>query len=535
MTCGSCGGTVRDTAKFCPWCGASISADAKSEKAETAPAETEITAEKISEKAETAAAETEKAAENKSELGLKFDSGKQLFVPDPSAGKVKIPEKEKPSETKAERTVRFSSKRGKALLIAAIAAAVCIGAVFLIPTYAAPFLKYSKAERLFRDGEYEAAADIFTELGDYRESAGNILKCRYGMAEILAEKENFDEAAEAFAALSGFSDSDEKAAECLIRSADTLLAKGELDAAMSAYRSAGRDDLAENAARSQAERLAETGDLFSAAEIAEKYSHEAALEYIYTGSLTAKDGGDLETAAAGFLKLGDYKDSRELFGECMYQTCEEEFRSGNFSSETVRGFYEMGNYMDSETLFTESAYENGVKLLESGKYYEASLMFRNSGTYKDSYAQLHNALYQLGMSLRDTDSASAYSIFAMLGNYSDSAAMKKASANGLKWYADGYTSADGFCTSEFSAEDKLNVICTVGTDSPSGSVTLVISLTDSGGNVLSAECGNVRNSSSFSAEIPLNGVAAGNAEIVISIKDSGEVLRKFEITVNAAS
>ena len=198
----------------------------------------------------------------------------------------------------------------------------------------------------------------------------------------------------------------------------------------------------------------------------------------------------------------------------------------------------MGNYRDSAALFTESAYENGVKLLESGDYYQASLMFRNSGTYKDSYAQLHKALYQLGMSLKDTDSASAYSIFAMLGNYSDSAAMKKASANGSAWYADGYTAADGFCTSEFYTDDRINVTCAMGTDSPSAPVTLVLSLTDSGGNILSAECENVRNSSSFSAEIPLDGVSAGKAEITVSLKDGGDVLRRFEVNIydrNAAS
>ena len=345
------------------------------------------------------------------------------------------------------------------------------------------------------------------------------------------------EAAREFSALDGYADSDELASECLIYSAEQYIADGNYNAAVSAFYAAGRPELAENISRERAEALAEEGDYFAAAEVATKYSSEDALEYIYLGSQKSMNDGDLRTAADGFEAISEYKDSAALLLECRYDLYYKEYNVNGASGEVVRGFSLLGNYRDSAELFIQAAYEYGIMLFESGRYYEAAAMFRNTGAYKDSSAQLHRSRYELGKSLEQSDPASAHSIFAMLGNYSDSAAKKRSTAsslgeNGSDWYADGFTSVNGYCTSEFLKSDTLTVSCTAGTDAPSGPVTLVIIFMDGGNITVSADCENVRNSSSFSADIPLTSASPGKAEVTVSVKDSGKIIRRFEITIS---
>ncbi|MDE6595909.1 MAG: hypothetical protein K2K44_07865, partial [Oscillospiraceae bacterium] len=147
--------------------------------------------------------------------------------------------------------------------------------------------------------------------------------------------------------------------------------------------------------------------------------------------------------------------------------------------------------------------------------------------------QLYLARYELAKSLENDAPASAKSIFSMLGNYRDSASHKSTAAKKVpeSWYADGYTSVGDYCTTAFRRNDMLTVYCTAGTDSQSGPVSVVLTLTDASGNTASAEYENLRNSGSFSVSFPLNETAKGNAEISVARKDNGAVLRSFEITV----
>ena len=473
--------------------------------------------------------------EESAELAVEFNQSEDLFVvsrqPEPAVSET--PE----IHSSSYRSVRFSSRHGAAIFSAALIAVACISAIFFIPYRLVPHIKYKNAEELFHNGDYEAAYAEFSELGDYSESKDYLMKCRYSSAEQLMNAGHFSEAARAFSALEGYGDSDKLASDCLIHSAEQYIADGNYNAAVSAFYAAGRPELAENISRERAEAFAEAGDYFAAADVAEKYSREEAVEYIYLGSAKAMKEGSLKAAADGFAVIDGYKDSDELRQECLYGYYFEEYERNGASSEIVRGFYWLGDYMDSAELFIQSAYEYGKILYDDGNYYEAGLMFRNAGTYKDSLAMLYRSRYELGKLLEQSDPASAHSIFAMLGNYSDSAAKKRSTAsslgeNGSDWYADGFTSVDGYCTSEFLKSDTLTVSCTAGTDAPSGPVTLVIIFMDGGDITVSADCENIRNSGSFSADIPLSAAAAGKAEVTVSVKESGKILRRFEITIS---
>lgn len=51
---------------------------------------------------------------------------------------------------------------------------------------------YKKATELYNNGQYAEAAEIFTELGDYEDSADMVLACQYGEAKALYEAGNYE-------------------------------------------------------------------------------------------------------------------------------------------------------------------------------------------------------------------------------------------------------------------------------------------------------------------------------------------------------
>ncbi|MDE6762843.1 MAG: hypothetical protein K2J73_04095, partial [Oscillospiraceae bacterium] len=224
-----------------------------------------------------------------------------------------------------------------------------------------------------------------------------------------------------------------------------------------------------------------------------------------------------------------------------------EYEKHGASEATFRGFYFLGDYLDSREIFPKIAYEYGKKCFEEKDFFTAAAMFRNADTYEDSQTMLYETRYALGESLSESDPASARSVFALLSTYLDSSKKKKAAAEKLgsgdsryesknwyadeSWYADGYTSTEGYCTSVFTKVDVLLVSCTAGTDTISPPVTLVLTFRDSAGTEVSADCENVRNSGSFSGSFSLASAASGTAEIIISRKDSGSVLRTIPIVI----
>lgn len=565
MKCTNCGGEMRENAKFCPYCGEKAEIVPETEKEEITQKKSEIAAvktgnaefaEETQEKAPTKteryggevleeAAEnvheketeeivketrkTPAANENKTEISRKFNEEDGLFViSGQSAEKSEI----------GTETGNFPTEKRKFPFFKVITAALIIGvsvtSVYFISEKAVPSIRYKNAEKLFSQADYNAAEEIFAKLGNYAESSDYIIKCRYEKASELMANGQYPEAADAFTLLDGYGNSDQLVQECMLKIAEQYMENGEFESAMSVYKAAGKSELAEVAAAERAEKYAAEGDYFAAYELAEKYcGSEISTEYFYLGAEKARNDGDFKTAADSFYKLGDYKNSAELAEECTYEFYRSEYAKNGASEETARGFYFLGNFRDSHDMYLQNAYEYGAKCFEEGNFAAAAAMFRNAAGYKDSGGQLYIARYELAKSIENDDPASAKSIFAMLGNYRDSASHKSTAAKKVpeSWYTDGYTSVGDYCTTVFRKNDMLTVYCTAGTDSQSGPVSIVLTLTDESGNTASAEYDNLRNSGSFSVNFPLSDTAKGKAEVSVSRKDNWAVLRNFKITV----
>lgn len=521
MKCYYCGLELRETAKFCSYCGNAVN-DNYTENTEANVNNSG------NEKGNLIGCDFELVQENKSDssqLKNNFEESNDFSA---------LKEKNKPEKTKFVEKGKLSFLKKSIISICVVVAAVC---AYIVPNYVFPRINYNNAVKLYKSEDFETAEAVFSKNLSYKDSEEYILKCQYGKAEKLLEDGLFLEAADAFSAIN-YSDSENRADECIIGMAEMYIENGDFDSAIDAYVSMGKTELAENTALKKIEALAEKGDYFEAAELAEIYCDEStALEYRYLGSLVAMQNGDYQTAANNFYSLSGYKDSVIQAQNCTYSFYYSEYAANGASENIVRGFYFLGNYRNSEEMFRKASYEYAKICIENGDYFTAASMFKNAGNYESAANELYMARYELGDSLSNTDPASARSVFALLSNYSDSARKKmeataKLPANHESWYADGFTSTNGYYTTTFLKSDTLIVSCTAGTDSISAPITLTLTLCDSEGNIISADCENIRNSSSFSGSFSLSSLAAGNADIIISRKDNGTVLRTIKIKID---
>ncbi len=73
---------------------------------------------------------------------------------------------------------------------------------------------YKKAASFYDSGDFEAAIEIFTELGDYKDSQERLVDCRFHYGQQLYDHGDFEAAIEIFAELGDYKDSQERLADC---------------------------------------------------------------------------------------------------------------------------------------------------------------------------------------------------------------------------------------------------------------------------------------------------------------------------------
>jgi len=93
---------------------------------------------------------------------------------------------------------------------------VCIVlvALMLLGLTACDATEYNDAVSLMEDEKWDAAAEIFSQLGDYKDSAELLKECNYNLAEEFFEKEEFDQAIDLFMSLGDYNDSKERIIDC---------------------------------------------------------------------------------------------------------------------------------------------------------------------------------------------------------------------------------------------------------------------------------------------------------------------------------
>lgn len=95
--------------------------------------------------------------------------------------------------------------------------------------------QYKKATSLYEAGDFEAAASLFEELGDYENSAEMALACKYTYAAQLLENGDYDAAKEIFEKLDNYAESKNFCKQCDYQKAEDAFVSGDYEAAISLY------------------------------------------------------------------------------------------------------------------------------------------------------------------------------------------------------------------------------------------------------------------------------------------------------------
>ena len=281
---------------------------------------------------------------------------------------------------------------------------------------------YDYAGRLSENGDYDSAAAVYTELGDFLDSAalaarmpadklyasgdlagaweiyagleesGRIHEADYARlyaeAEARLAEDDFDGAAAQFAALGTYSDAAERAVRCRKDKAARLLQEGRFDEAEALYIELGDQEQAWQAAYSRALQLSGDGEYVRAAEAFEALgdyadSAERAKAARYLSARQALEAGEPEAAREIFAGLGEYRNSAEMIRECDYRIADARLEAGR-TEEAREAFLALGDYRDSADKLTECDYRDAEALLEAGRYEEAREAFLALGDYSDA-------------------------------------------------------------------------------------------------------------------------------------------------------
>ena len=150
--------------------------------------------------------------------------------------------------------------------------------------------RYLKATKVFDNKNYKEAEELFGNLGSYKDSEDQVKKTKYERAKQFCNNNKYIEAEEIFNALgqSEYSNAEDLANECRYIIAEKAYGKKEYKDALSYWQKV-------------------TGPAEKA-----KY-HIALCKMKGYGGIT-----DLPTAIELFEKIPQYKDSKELLGECNY-------------------------------------------------------------------------------------------------------------------------------------------------------------------------------------------------------------------------
>lgn len=260
-----------------------------------------------------------------------------------------------------EHPKKKKKKKGLIIGIAAGAVVLLAGAAVLFYILTAPSRDYDKAKDLMNSGDYQEAIEIFTDLGDYEDSAEMIKECRYLDAQQMISDGKYDEAIAAFEALGDYKESRDLITKAQYEKGKSLYNAGEYDKAIEIFTALGD--------------YRDSTDMISAAK--------------YEKAKKLCDEGNFDEAIDLLDELGDYPGSADLIDRCRYEKANDLFAGGEYE-EAKQIYKDLDDYSDSSDRLKACDYEIAKDLIDSDPS-RAIALFVSLGDYQDSKALLSKA------------------------------------------------------------------------------------------------------------------------------------------------
>lgn len=565
MFCVNCGKELKDTARFCPFCGNKIET-AAAEIKQPAPVEEPVVKEtpKVSdtpvqtmpEAAQlpdpTPAVIDSPVVETLNEAPVETAKPKPEIISEPEPQTAAEPEKPvKPvKEKKIKESVPSKPKKsGKAAIIAAAAVAAA-GVAVAVPFYILPSMEYAKAETAMSEGRYEEAHEIFSGL-DFKDSQTvRVYDASYAIAVEKMNAGDYTGAQEIFYSMPDFSDSREMYKQSGFLLADRQIANGEYKQALSTVRSlqsyGGTEEKYKECLFAYADSLAESGDYKGALELTDGtditgYEDKPVL-YRIGAAETYFNSGRYSEAASTLEPIADKEIEgtpvSEFLNKYAYYKIVDKIEKGKADADDARALVERP-YMDSSLKLMQLCYNLGEKSFKNKNYAEAAAMFRNAGGYNGAANQLSESLFLLAADRTSAeDHSTARNIYASLASYKNSRALKndaaaQTDAGHSGWYVDCASYLDTFSTLTFKAGDTITVKGVAGNENASAEPsTFVVIIRMPGAPAATVNCPDITSGSAIEASAEIPAEASGKGEIRIMLASTGHTLSRFEFKVD---
>lgn len=577
MICSKCKAVIKDTAKFCPFCGTkapeqgstdnvlseenvysnSLSAmeSVQEKSARTAaPIEAKPVAAASSLEKTDAGTAGEKPAEKPSEAKTAKPAEEifpEAYAPEQPKNVPPVPDStESVYGGKTEKTKRSGGKKHGAV-IAAVIAVVIIGAgAAAYQPYIKPYIEYSGAEKAMNAGSYEEAAADFAALGDYKDSAEKAAAAYLALAESRMSEGDFDGALTVLDTVTDSENAQELRKSCLFGKADSLEKNGDHGAAAEIFAQlgdySGAPERYASALTAYADSLAQQGRYAEAVSAAEgsaaAFDEEKLTGYRVGAAEACAAEGDYAGAAAVLEPAADsfYNGApvAMLIKDYSYNAVVAGIESGNADEAAARQLAEIGAYKDSAARLSQLCFNIGENYFNEGLYREAAAMFTNAGSFGGAQDRLKASLYKLAEKYAaDGDNASARSVYLSLGNYSDSrkkaseAAAKTGNADHKNWYVSADTYAGTFCTAKFDSGEAVTVSGTLMNSRPTAAPALIVLAVMPDGSTSSVMCGDIAADGKFTASFETTEDMSGTIGIRIMLSEKGVLLRTMTVEI----
>lgn len=527
MKCTKCGNELKDTAKFCPFCGEKVT-----------PAEDKA--------AEKNTADIKKAAD---EIIFSEDMKKaEEVVNTPIPPKEPAPYNITP-ET-ADAPAKKHTARNVIITVCVIIALAGGAGAFAYPRYIKPALDYSAAEQLMASGEYGAAAEAFYALNGYKDSKEREHEAYYQIGKAAMESGNYDTAQAMFLSISGYADAAQLETECRAKFADSLAASGNYEAAAEMYLALGDTMKYESSILSWAEQLASEGDFAAASEkitkagLTSPQAEEAIVRYAVQNAEVLAGKMEFDKAIAA---LAPYKDKScdnvpiyITLNDYIYQNALAKCDSGDLTEQDVLALAYIGNYKDSAMQLPRLFRSVGQQYTAEKNYLGAYAMYTDAGDYKSSPTKASADLYSAANAFSAAgDHASAATIFAYLDSFGDCPAKLSQemsdpiNAARQGWYGLIMAYSGEYAVTTVNAGGTLTVKGAVKHSSPSATAEISVKMILPDGTEQSVSCGRLQSNGAVSAQLDVPADISGGAEIQLVLDSSGMVLLELPVEITS--
>lgn len=227
---------------------------------------------------------------------------------------------------------------------------------------------YSDGEAAFNGGDYQAAITEFTNAGNYRDAADQIICATYSMADQFYADGRYLEAAQVFSTVSDYEDSADRSFACAKQLLDD---KQYTDAAEAFSYTSGNDSIKYQKYAIGMDLFAKKDyvsamDAFKAASNVENAA-EMYTQATYLQGKVLFGKKDYASAKSYFTKVPDYSDAEVMRSACDLYRAEEQYKKGYLNTaqdiyNTLPSDFEYGGISVADRLATLKKYSNFVAM-----------------------------------------------------------------------------------------------------------------------------------------------------------------------------